>query len=445
MKRKRLSSVFKVQIDESSDYKENDQHFGVLLENDIDKVLSVQKIDKPTAFHRWAIRQYNNGIPIQNIVIELLLRLIPHFTHTFHISNTFHPQIMYTSISKKSESKSEHFLSFSPFLELLSKDSMSNPSFEEMEQLIKISLRNSAHLWRKNYFRHHINFIAQQIPFPIPIPTPTNLVTSSLASLSRLIQQSNRIVVICGAGVSAPSGIPDFRDHKEGIYAKVKQSSKEMKIDPIEAELLFDIEFFKSDPQVFYTFFHSLFTPIQNAKPNFCHIFLSELEKRNKLLRLFTQNIDGMEKRCGMQNVVELHGSISSFHCSVCGISCDPSLLKEAIQQKKIPYCFECPHGVFRPSIVFFGEPICDNGDVTSYQNDKNEMDLLIIIGTSLRVQPVCRYIAMAPWKVPVVFINKEKVVTQNEFDICLYGDCVQLAKEICTQLSWKISIPDGE
>lgn len=122
-----------------------------------------------------------------------------------------------------------------------------------------------------------------------------------------VIKKSKKIIVITGAGISVSSGIPDFRSKDVGLYNTLDCDLYNIP----SAELLFDYEFFRIDAEPFYKFASKLI-PDENIRPSPCHNFIAGLEARGKLLRNYTQNVDGLERKAGISRVIECHGSMVS-------------------------------------------------------------------------------------------------------------------------------------
>ena len=257
----------------------------------------------------------------------------------------------------------------------------------------------------------------------------------TLADAVDLIKRSNKIIVLTGAGVSTSAGIPDFRS-RNGIYDKIHEEYPDLQ-DP---KLMFDIEYFRRNPLPFYQFAKALF-PGQ-FKPTIGHQFIKCIEDHNKLLRNYTQNIDTLEKLAGVQKVIECHGSFARATCTNCRRSVDGEAIRSDIFAQQIPKCSICHSagrepedglGVLKPNIVFFGEPLGDEFH-SCLDVDKNQVDLLIVIGTSLKVRPVMLIPRLIPPEVPQILINKEPV-EHMEFDIELINDCDVIIKELCKSL----------
>ena len=192
------------------------------------------------------------------------------------------------------------------------------------------------------------------------------------AKLQELIDTSDHIVFFGGAGVSTESGIPDFRS-RDGLYNQ--------KYD-YPPEVILSHSFFMKKPSEFYRFYRDkMLCP--DAKPNITHKVLAELEKKNKLKAVITQNIDGLHRAAGSNVVLELHGSIYRNYCMKCG---KPYGIDAILNSKEsVPHC-ECG-GIIKPDVVLYEEPL------DSYITDMalayvQAADVLIIAGTSLSVYP---------------------------------------------------------
>merc|ERR1719394_1228606 len=150
---------------------------------------------------------------------------------------------------------------------------------------------------------------------------------------------------------------------------------------------MFDIHYFRRDPRPFFKFAREIYPGQFSPSP--CHRFIAALEEGNKLLRNYTQNIDTLEQEAGIQNVVQCHGSFATATCAVCGLKVDSDAIKQDILNQVIPHCPKCSlsltNAVMKPDIVFFGESLPEE-----FHNrmalDKDHCDLLIVIGSSLKV-----------------------------------------------------------
>ncbi|MGB9750326.1 MAG: SIR2 family NAD-dependent protein deacylase [Caldisericia bacterium] len=218
---------------------------------------------------------------------------------------------------------------------------------------------------------------------------------NNLIKLKELIENSQDIYAITGAGISTNAGLPDFRGPK-GIY-------KQKNIDP---DKIFDINYFLINPEYFYNFIKDFIQFLDKIEPTFTHKFLFKLEKLNKLKGLITQNIDTLHERAGNKNIITIHGSIEKFFCIECFKNYNLKEIKEKIFNEKIPKCDLCD-GLIRPDIVFYGENVKNYDLAVKWVSNA---DLLLVIGTSLKVFPAS-YLPS---------ITKGKVVIINKGDISL-------------------------
>ncbi|BFZ17316.1 hypothetical protein BsWGS_20355 [Bradybaena similaris] len=258
---------------------------------------------------------------------------------------------------------------------------------------------------------------------------------NTLDDVLRVLSTSKKIIVLTGAGVSVSCGIPDFRS-RDGVYARLAKDFPNLP-DP---QAMFDIHFFRHDPRPFFKFAREIY-PGQ-FKPSPCHRFIRMLEEKGKLLRNYTQNIDTLEQVAGIQRVVQCHGSFATASCTVCGHKVDSSAIRDEIFNQVIPRCPRCSpapqNAVMKPDIVFFGEGLPEHFH-NKMAADKDECDLLIVIGSSLKVRPVALIPNSLPASVPQILINRERLHYLN-FDVELLGNCDDIVGELCRRLgpSWE-------
>ncbi|KAK4534792.1 hypothetical protein CDCA_CDCA03G0817 [Cyanidium caldarium] len=274
---------------------------------------------------------------------------------------------------------------------------------------------------------------------------------NTLEDVVRLIEGSSRVLVLCGAGMSTAVGIPDFRS-KGGIYERIRQRYPFLD-DP---QLLFDIHQFRLDPRPFFELALELLPATDDAlRPSVSHCFVAELERRGKLLRCYTQNIDGLERRAGVQRVVFCHGNFDTVTCVRCGWHGALSdAVRECIRAGQVPCCERCRRlqaddedadveevePVLKPDIVFFGESLSD-AFFGQIHDDLEATDLLLVLGTSLQVAPVAKIPTSIRPGVPQILINRELVARARvEFDVELLGDCDVVVAELARRLQWEMA-----
>eukprot|EP00835_Amoeboradix_gromovi_P004486 NODE_352_length_10276_cov_0.244178.p2 type:complete len:458 gc:universal NODE_352_length_10276_cov_0.244178:4847-6220(+) len=259
----------------------------------------------------------------------------------------------------------------------------------------------------------------------------------NIHNVCELLEKSNKILVLSGAGISVSAGIPDFRS-ANGLYSQLLKEYPELS----EPQEMFDLNVFKENPNIFYSFAYKIYP--SNFKPTISHKFIHELEKKNKLLRNYTQNIDGLETIQGIKNVIQCHGSFEYAYCIKCNERFKGSEIEEEIFNKVVPLCKKCPltedsPAVVKPCITFFHEKLPKTFD-DAIEKDVNDCDLVIVMGSSLKVAPVAEIVHLIDSKVPQLLINREVLDhLTGHFDIHLLGDCDIILQELSRRLNWNI------
>jgi NAD-dependent protein deacetylase/lipoamidase len=199
---------------------------------------------------------------------------------------------------------------------------------------------------------------------------------SAAARLAALIEQAGSVVALTGAGISVPSGIPDFRSPETGLWTKV---------NPMEVA---HIDVFRRDPERFWSFYGQRFDALEDKQPNRAHQILAELEHAGLLEAVITQNIDRLHGRAGSRNVVEVHGSIATASCMRCGKRFALAEVRRRQQEAAtgVPPC-DCG-APLKPDVVLFGE-ILPSSAIARAQELATGADVLLCIGSSLEVYPV--------------------------------------------------------
>lgn len=287
------------------------------------------------------------------------------------------------------------------------------------------------------------------------------------------LKVAKRILVLTGAGVSTSLGIPDFRS-SEGFYSKIKHLGLD---DPQD---VFNYDIFVQDPSVFYNIAHMVLPPEYIYSP--LHSFIKMLQDKGKLLRNYTQNIDNLESYAGIraEKLVQCHGSFATASCITCHWQLPGEKIFQNIRNLELPLCPYCypkrkeyfptdvpepeensnqneggnendgynqsfsglgsapkSYGVLKPDITFFGEALPSKFHKT-IREDILKCDLLICIGTSLKVAPVSEIVNMLPAHVPQVLINKDPV-KHAEFDISFLGLCDDVVAYVTEKCNWDI------
>lgn len=241
-----------------------------------------------------------------------------------------------------------------------------------------------------------------------------------------------RVIVMAGAGISTPSGIPDFRSLGSGLYSNLQQYNLPY------AEAIFELDYFHHNPKPFFTLAKELYPG--NYKPNQAHVLCRLLLDKDLLLRMYTQNIDGLERLAGIpqEKLVEAHGTFATATCTVCRTKYDGQEIRSTVLSGAVPECPTC-RGVIKPDIVFFGEELPPH--FLRYLTDFPLADLLVIMGTSLEVEPFASLAGAVRPSVPRLLINRDLVGPflwrRRSHDVVLLGDVVQEVKSLVQLLGW--------
>eukprot|EP01060_Flectonema_neradi_P018115 TRINITY_DN24930_c0_g1_i1.p1 TRINITY_DN24930_c0_g1~~TRINITY_DN24930_c0_g1_i1.p1 ORF type:complete len:330 (+),score=53.28 TRINITY_DN24930_c0_g1_i1:48-1037(+) len=228
---------------------------------------------------------------------------------------------------------------------------------------------------------------------------------ATLEEFAKHLKGCKNVTVMVGAGISVSAGIPDFRTPGTGLYSQLQ------KYDLPKPEAIFDLMYFTRKPHPFYRFAKELWPG--KHEPTKTHMFLKALSDTGKLKRIYSQNIDNLEREAGLpeKELIEAHGNMIGAHCVDCRKKFEPSFVKESMAANKIPTCSKCrtsedpilitdeaeaktspedlPYikGLVKPDIVFFHESL-PTEVFASAGDDFKKADALIILGTSLAVSP---------------------------------------------------------
>jgi NAD-dependent protein deacetylase/lipoamidase len=200
--------------------------------------------------------------------------------------------------------------------------------------------------------------------------------TSGARALADLLGSAKRAVVLTGAGISVPSGIPDFRTPGTGLWENV---------NPMEVA---HIDAWRRDPDRFWSFYSERFASLVDKRPNAAHAAVTELERRGLIRGVITQNVDRLHRLAGTQRLVEVHGSIDQSVCLECRGKVTLERVIEIMRTADgAPECEACLVPL-KPDVVLFGELLPD-APMAEAQALAAEADLMLCIGSSLEVYPV--------------------------------------------------------
>lgn len=223
----------------------------------------------------------------------------------------------------------------------------------------------------------------------------------------RLLAEAKSVLCLTGAGVSAESGVPTFRDAQSGLYANM---------DPMD---LASVAGFRKDPGLVWRWYMARFGQLATVEPNPGHRALAELESRVSAFTLVTQNVDDLHERAGSIDVVHLHGSIARYRCFDCEMPHSLSIEEMAAQEP--PNCPNCGD-LIRPDVVWFGEDL-PGAQLARARQLAMEAQVLLVVGTSGQVFPAAEIPYWAKTHgATVIDVNVEASPISRMADLFLRG-----------------------
>ncbi len=240
---------------------------------------------------------------------------------------------------------------------------------------------------------------------------------------AELFRQARRAVVLTGAGISTPSGIPDFRSEGTGLWSRD---------EPMEVASL---NTFRVAPERFYRWFRPLARQIFNAQPNPAHFSLAELERAGRVRVIVTQNIDLLHQKAGAQNVVEMHGTLATLSCAQCfHRAASEDYLEAFIEEGTVPLCPKC-NGVMKPDVILFGEQLPQKAWLEA-QSEARQCDLMLVAGSSLEVLPVAGLPMQALDRgAHLIIVNNSPTYLNVRADVVLLEDAAQALPAIAERV----------
>lgn len=229
-----------------------------------------------------------------------------------------------------------------------------------------------------------------------------------------LITRAQPVAALTGAGISTPSGVPDFRTPREGLWEDVDM----MEIASIYA--------FRHQPQAFYDWLRPLLATVLDAQPNAAHLALAELEQLGHLDALITQNIDLLHSRAGSHNVHEVHGHLREVVCIACHYMADAQpYLAAFMARNTLPQCPRCHH-VMKPTVTLFGE-LLPRKAMRAAQQAAAECSVMLVAGTSLEVEPAGDLpIAAARRGARLIIINRTQTPADELAEVIIRADVAE-------------------
>jgi NAD-dependent deacetylase len=238
-----------------------------------------------------------------------------------------------------------------------------------------------------------------------------------------LIRKAERAVVLTGAGISTPSGIPDFRSEGSGLWSRD---------EPMEVASL---STFRTAPERFFNWFQPLAGQIFDAQPNAAHTALAEFERAGYVRTIITQNIDGLHQKAGSKNVVELHGTLRTSSCTNCFKQYEATpFLQPYTETGKIPHCPNC-NGILKPDVILFGEQLPQSAWVEA-ERAARQCDLMVVAGSSLEVLPVAKLPMLALDRgTHLIIINNTPTYLNVRADVIIMDDVAATLPKIAKRV----------
>ena len=231
---------------------------------------------------------------------------------------------------------------------------------------------------------------------------------------AELISAAHNVVAMTGAGISTPSGIPDFRSPDSGLWQK---------IDPLTVASIFA---FRQNPDQFYDWIHPLANKLLEARPNPAHYALAALEAEGKLQAVITQNIDDLHGKAGSRNIYELHGNLRELTCIQCyRVHQSAGIIKRFVQDGQTPRC-ECG-GVLKPNVILFGEQLPVKAFVAAQMAVK-AADLMLVVGSSLETAPASDLPELALENgIKLIIVNYYPTYLDDRADVVIHADVAEV------------------
>ena len=247
--------------------------------------------------------------------------------------------------------------------------------------------------------------------------------TSEIYQAAKLIRAAKASVALTGAGISTPSGIPDFRSTGSGLWELY---------NPMEVA---SITAFRYDPVKFFEWARPLASTILEAEPNQAHFALAQLEVAGYLKGIVTQNIDNLHLRAGSKRVLEIHGHIRNATCINCFHKVEiTGQIQEFVTEQRIPHCEKCG-GILKPDFILFGEQLPFEV-VKEARELIQSSDLILVLGSSLEVVPVAYYpIEALNAGARLIIINHEPTYLDERADSIFHADVAEVLPRITAEV----------
>jgi NAD-dependent deacetylase len=243
--------------------------------------------------------------------------------------------------------------------------------------------------------------------------------SADIGCAARLLREAHQTVALTGAGISTPSGVPDFRSPDTGLWHKY---------DPMEVASL---SAFRHHPEQFYLWVRPLADCVLSAEPNPAHLALARLEQAGRLRGIITQNIDDLHRRAGSRNILEIHGHMREATCVDCyRVYPTAPFLADFTVSAEVPRCPSCK-GILKPMAVLFGEQL--PFDVVRQAHQwVLECDVILVVGSSLEVTPAALFpVEALNAGARLIIVNREPTYVDERADAIFREDVAEIVPRL--------------
>jgi len=252
---------------------------------------------------------------------------------------------------------------------------------------------------------------------------PSSAIRTALEDAAELLRNAKHVVVLSGAGISTPSGIPDFRSEGTGLWSSD------------EPMVVASLNTLRTHPERFFNWFRPLAGKIFHALPNPAHEALAKLE--NTEVTIVTQNIDGLHQKAGSKHVIEMHGTLNTLSCTNCFKQFEAeNFLQPFIEHGTIPLCANC-NGILKPDVILFEEQLPQAAWFEA-QSAARQCDLMIVAGTSLEVLPVAGLpVQTVDRGAHLIIINNTPTYIDVRADVVIMDDVATVLPNITKRVTY--------
>jgi NAD-dependent deacetylase len=248
-------------------------------------------------------------------------------------------------------------------------------------------------------------------------------ITHTITLAADLLRNSHHTVALTGAGISTPSGIPDFRSPHTGLWTR---------FEPLEVASL---TAFRHNPEQFYQWLHPLAIHMVAALPNPAHLALARLQEAGFISVIITQNIDGLHRQAGSKDVLEVHGTLDTMTCTHCYRRYPASdYIDDYINHYTIPYCKVCGN-ILKPDVILYDEQLPAQTWLKARQASK-QCDLMFVVGTSLEVMPSAKLpLEALEHGAHLIIVNNSETFLDVRADVIIHADVADVLPRIADEV----------